>query len=50
LSSLPRLGGKAAYAKPAVCDKLIEHKQDISKYCQDMPEIRDWTWTVTTGA
>jgi xylulose-5-phosphate/fructose-6-phosphate phosphoketolase len=47
---LPQLGYKAAYAKQAVRDKLIEHKQHISKYGEDMPEIRDWKWTITTRA
>jgi xylulose-5-phosphate/fructose-6-phosphate phosphoketolase len=38
------LGSAAAYAKQAIRDKRIEHKEYIRKYGEDMPEIRDWKW------
>jgi xylulose-5-phosphate/fructose-6-phosphate phosphoketolase len=42
---LPHLGPAVAYAKQAIRDKLIEHKEYIRKYGDDAPEIRDWKWT-----
>ncbi|MBI4826187.1 MAG: phosphoketolase family protein [Nitrospirae bacterium] len=44
IDRVPDLGSVAAYTKQFVRDKLIEHKQYIKKYGQDMPEIREWTW------
>ena len=44
IDRVPHLGAKAAYLKQALRDKLIEHKQYITKYGEDMPEIRDWKW------
>lgn len=44
IDRVPKLGAKAAYAKQAIHEKLIEHKTYIAKYGEDMPEIRDWKW------
>lgn len=44
IDRVPKLGYIAAYAKQYLRDKLIDHKQYIAKYGDDMPEIRDWTW------
>jgi xylulose-5-phosphate/fructose-6-phosphate phosphoketolase len=41
---VPKLGPRAAYAKQAIRDKLIEHKQFIARYGDDMPEITGWSW------
>ncbi len=44
IDRVPKLGYIAAYTKQMVRDKLIEHKEYITTYGQDMPEIREWTW------
>jgi xylulose-5-phosphate/fructose-6-phosphate phosphoketolase len=44
IDRVPKLGYKAAYTKKFVQDKLIEHKQYITRYGEDMPEIQEWTW------
>ena len=44
IERVPKLGPVAAYARQTVRDKLIEHKEYITRYGQDMPEIRNWTW------
>ena len=44
IDRLPQLGSRAAYAKQAIRDKLIEHKQYIGERGEDMPEIRNWKW------
>ena len=46
---LPQLGSRAAYAKQAIKEKLLEHKQYISRYGEDMPEITDWQWGRASG-
>jgi xylulose-5-phosphate/fructose-6-phosphate phosphoketolase len=44
IDRVPQLGARAAYAKQAIRDKLIEHKQYIDEHGEDMPEITGWTW------
>ena len=46
---VPELTKTAAYLKQAVRDKLIDHRQFINTYGEDMPEIRNWTWNGTTA-
>lgn len=45
IDRVPKLGYIAAYTKQYIRDKIVEHRQYINKYGQDMPEIRDWKWS-----
>lgn len=45
INRVPSLGHSAAYAQQELRDKLIEHKQYIAKYGEDLPEIRNWKWS-----
>jgi xylulose-5-phosphate/fructose-6-phosphate phosphoketolase len=44
IDRVPKLGARAAYAKQAIRDKLIEHKQYIARHGDDMPDVANWTW------
>jgi xylulose-5-phosphate/fructose-6-phosphate phosphoketolase len=46
---VPHLGARAAYARQAIRDRLIEHKQYIARHGEDMPEIRNWRWGGATA-
>lgn len=45
IDRVPGLATIAAYAKQAVRDRLVDHRQHIARYGEDLPEIRDWTWS-----
>jgi xylulose-5-phosphate/fructose-6-phosphate phosphoketolase len=45
IDRVPGLGPRGAHVKQWLRDKLIEHKEYIRRYGQDMPEVRDWKWT-----
>ena len=49
IDRLPQLGSRAAYAKQAINEKLLEHKQYIAKHGDDMPEITGWRWGAARG-
>jgi xylulose-5-phosphate/fructose-6-phosphate phosphoketolase len=44
IDRVPGLGPRMAYVKQMLRDQLIAHKEYITKYGDDMPAIRDWTW------
>ncbi|HID81408.1 MAG TPA: phosphoketolase family protein [Thiotrichales bacterium] len=44
IDRVPGLGAKAAYLKQWARDRLIEHREYISHYGEDMPEIQGWRW------
>jgi xylulose-5-phosphate/fructose-6-phosphate phosphoketolase len=44
IDRVPKLGPRAAYAKQAIRDKLVDHKEYIARYGDDMPEITGWRW------
>jgi xylulose-5-phosphate/fructose-6-phosphate phosphoketolase len=44
IDRLPQLAASAGYAKQHLRDKLLEHREYITRYGEDMPEIRNWRW------
>jgi xylulose-5-phosphate/fructose-6-phosphate phosphoketolase len=44
IDRLPQLGARAAYFKQELHEKLVDHKQHIEQYGDDMPSISGWTW------
>ncbi len=44
IDRVPKLSRTGAYAKQFVRDKLIEHREYITTYGEDMPEINNWKW------
>ena len=44
IKHLPQLGNRGAYLYQKMSDKLVEHKQYIHEYGQDLPEVSNWKW------
>ena len=45
IDRLPQIGINGAHLKQQLRDKLVEHKQYINRFGEDMPEVRNWKWT-----
>lgn len=44
LLRVPQYGNKTAHLFQKMEDKLVEHKQYIHEYGQDLPEVANWKW------
>jgi xylulose-5-phosphate/fructose-6-phosphate phosphoketolase len=44
IDRVPSLGARAAYAKQAIRDALIEHRQYIQEHGEDEPRVLNWRW------
>ena len=44
IDRLPQTGDRGIYLKQQLKDKLIDHRQYINRYGEDMPEVREWKW------
>jgi xylulose-5-phosphate/fructose-6-phosphate phosphoketolase len=44
IDRVPQLGARAAYAKQAIRDALIDHKEYIYEHGEDAVEISGWKW------
>src|SRR5262249_43561358 len=44
IDRVPQLGARAAYAKQAIRDALIDHKDHIYQHGEDDPQISGWKW------
>ena len=45
IDRLPQTGDRGVYLKQQLEDTLVEHRQYIGTHGEDMPEIRNWTWS-----
>jgi xylulose-5-phosphate/fructose-6-phosphate phosphoketolase len=46
---VPKLGYRAAHLGQLMRDKLIEHREYITRHGQDMPEILEWKRPAASG-
>jgi xylulose-5-phosphate/fructose-6-phosphate phosphoketolase len=49
LDHTPELRDTTAHLRQRLRDKLVEHREYITRYGEDLPEIRDWEWRSASG-
>jgi xylulose-5-phosphate/fructose-6-phosphate phosphoketolase len=49
IDRLPQTGTRGVNVKQRLQDKLVEHRNYINRYGEDLPEIRNWAWGTTSG-
>jgi xylulose-5-phosphate/fructose-6-phosphate phosphoketolase len=49
IERVPRLGYRAASAMQFLRDRLIDHRNYIRDHGEDMPEVREWSWSHGEG-
>jgi xylulose-5-phosphate/fructose-6-phosphate phosphoketolase len=49
IDRVPRLRHTAGAVRESLKNKLIEHRIYVRTHGEDMPEVRDWTWSAAPG-
>jgi xylulose-5-phosphate/fructose-6-phosphate phosphoketolase len=45
IDRVPGLARRAATVRQSMVDKRLRHRDHTREYGEDLPEVRDWTWT-----
>jgi xylulose-5-phosphate/fructose-6-phosphate phosphoketolase len=45
IDRVPQTGEPGINLQQRLREKLVEHRQYINRHGQDLPEVRNWTWT-----